>query len=83
MLDAGVNRYDDTKGTMYMNDAIARERGRECVCVRERQRQREKEKEKTERCTGWNAEGRAGGMAADRGSALASCHMKGNRILPP
>lgn len=44
MLDAGVNRYDDTKGTMYMNDAIARERGRECVCVRERQRQRERKR---------------------------------------
>lgn len=51
--------------------------------MRQREIETEREKEKTERCTGWNAEGRAGGMAADRGSALASCHMKGNRILPP
>lgn len=45
MLDAGVNRYDDTKGTIYMNDAIARERGRECVGMRQRETETERERE--------------------------------------
>lgn len=44
MLDAGVNKYDDTKGTMYMNDAIAREREGGSVYASERDRDRERKR---------------------------------------